>query len=147
MEKHNLLNNLLIEGTKVLGLDLGIISNINDEVYIVHSCKNNNMGIEPGSAFELSKTYCSDVIKDGCTKYYEDVAEISEMLKHPCYLSTQLRAYVGTPVMVNKKIWGTLNYSSLSPHKSVYSTEEIEFLESQAKEVRRILQKTISATL
>lgn len=140
MKAHNLLNDILTEGAHMFGLDLAIVSNINDQVYLVHSCRKNKMGISPGSIFELSKTYCADVINDGCTKYYEDVAEITEMLKHPCYLNTQLRAYVGTPVTVNGNIWGTLNYSSQLPNKIVYTPQEIEFLESQAHEVGRILQ-------
>lgn len=147
MGSHEKLCGILSEGTKVLGLELGIVSNINDEVYVVYSCNKNAMGIDPGSIFKLSQTYCADVIKDGCTKYYEDVAEITEMLKHPCYLNTQLRAYVGTPVTVHAKHWGTLNYSSLSPRNMVYSTQDIKFLESQAKEVGRILEKTISDAL
>jgi GAF domain-containing protein len=141
MQQNDLLHKFLAEGTKKFGLDLGIVSNINDDIYLVYSCKENHMGITPGSIFELSQTYCADVINDGCTKYYEDVAEITEMQKHPCYLSTQLRAYVGTPVTVNGNIWGTLNYSSQLPRKLVYSAQDIEFLESQAQEVGRILEK------
>jgi GAF domain-containing protein len=103
-------------------------------------CKDDSVSIKPGDEFELSQTYCSDVIKENKTKYYEDVSEITEMLKHPCYLNTQLRAYIGTPLIVNGEIWGTLNYSSLSPHSEDYSQEVIEFLESQAKNVVTILE-------
>jgi len=140
MSDHNLLKTILAEGTKNLGLDLGIVSKINDEVYLVHICKNNEMGIVPGDIFELSQTYCSDVIQENRTKYYRDAAKITEMLKHPCYLTTQLRAYIGTPVIVKGNTWGTLNYSSLSPRKLAYSEQEIDFLEYQARDVGKILE-------
>ena len=135
------LNDILIQGVNKLGLDLGIVSNIYGNSYTVFTCLSNEFGIKPGDTFELSQTYCSDVIRDKKTKYYKDVAKISEMLKHPCYLNTQLRAYFGTPLILNGEVWGTLNYSSLIPHKDVYSTDEIEFLESQATIISDILNQ------
>lgn len=140
MKSQNNLDDILSEGVNKIGLDIGIISNIVGDNYRVILCKDDSVSIKPGDEFELSQTYCSDVIKENKTKYYEDVSEITEMLKHPCYLNTQLRAYIGTPLIVNGEIWGTLNYSSLSPHSEDYSQEVIEFLESQAKNVVTILE-------
>lgn len=140
MSSQNQLETILTEGIEMLGLDLAIISNINGETYKVHSCKSSDSTIKPGDIFGLSQTYCSDVIFEKNTKHYKDVAVISEMLKHPCYLNTQLRAYIGTPVFVNGEIWGTLNYSSLLPRASEYSETEIQFLKEQAKKVGEILE-------
>jgi GAF domain-containing protein len=138
MSFDQLLSEILAEGVNKFGLDVGIISHINDVIYTVVVCKSDG-SIKKGDEFELFQTYCSDVIKDKQTKFYRDVAEITEMLKHPCYLSTQLRAYIGTPVIVDNKIWGTLNYSSQLPHKDIYSAEEIELLASQAQRVASII--------
>jgi len=142
MASDGLLRDLLFQGIEFLGLDLGIISQVNGDLYKVVVCAGNSLGIKPGDEFELSQTYCSDVIKEGKTKYYQDVAQITEMLKHPCYLNTQLRAYIGTPIILNEKMWGTLNFSSLYPHKDVYSQEEIEFMETKAKAAAEILKNS-----
>ena len=134
------LMDILSKGSNKFGLNIGIISNIVDDNYRVFVCNDKSSNIKPGDEFELTHSYCSDVVKEGKTKYYEDVADISEMLKHPCYLNTQLRAYIGTPLIVNGEIWGTLNYSSLLPSAVDYSQEQIDYLEYQAKSVSKILE-------
>jgi len=141
MNSQQVLRHILAGGINRLGLDVGIISNVDGDIYRVIVCKNDGSGIKDGDIFELSQTYCSDVVLSNRTKYYKDVSAITELLKHPCYLNTQLRAYIGTPIVVRKKIWGTLNYSSLSPRESVYSENEIVFLESQARNVAAILEQ------
>jgi len=124
---------VLREGLKNFSLDTGIVSRIDENKYVVYSCESNGEGFASGTEFELQDSYCSDVVRTRKTCFYKDVSEISEMLKHPCYLNTQLRAYIGTPVYVDGVLWGTLNYSSLYPRKLDYTNEEIQFLESQAK--------------
>lgn len=148
MTTANTLNTLLAEGLKTLKLDLGIISNIYGETYKVHLCEKNaderkTIVVSSGDQFELAQSYCTDVIKENATKFYDDVADISEMLKHPCYLTTQLRAYIGTPVHVRGEIWGTLNYSSLVPRTALYSPTDIHFLETQAARCGEILSDQI----
>jgi len=133
------LGNILREGLEKFGLDIGIVSHIVDDKYTVVQSESTGDGIAVGTEFELQDTYCSDVIRTGKTRFYKDVAEITEMLKHPCYLNTQLRAYIGTPVLIDGLIWGTLNYSSLYPQKLDYTSEEIEFLENRAVLVSEFL--------
>jgi len=140
MDFHNQIQSILTTGIRKLGLNVAIVSVIQGDSYKVYACDSGDSGIKVGDHFELSGTYCSDVIKKEQTKFYEDVAEISEMLKHPCYQATQLRAYIGTPIILNNQIWGTLNYSSMSPHKNLYSTDEIKFIEHQAKEIAALIQ-------
>ena len=136
-----LINEILNHGVNKLGLDNAIVSKIDGNIYKVVACLSQDLPIKSGDEFELSKTYCFDVMLEKSTKFYEDAAVVSEILKHPCYLSTQLRAYIGTPIFINDEIWGTLNYSSLSPHRSVYTDEEIEFLEAQAERIADILHQ------
>ena len=141
MNSQEFLNKILTQGINRLGLDVGIISKVTGASYKILACVSDTVNIKPGEEFELSDTYCSDVVREKKTKYYKDVATITEMLKHPVYLNMQLRAYVGTPIIVHGEIWGTINYSSLRPHKNAYSNEEIKFLESQANSIASSLEK------
>lgn len=141
MKSKEILSHILSEGLNKIGLDVGIVSNVFGDIYTVITCVTNDSSLKPGMQFELAQTYCADVIREKKTKYYQDVAEITTLLKHPCYLNTQLRSYVGTPLLLNGKTWGTLNYSSLYPHKNQYSKEEIELLESQAEYISTILSQ------
>jgi GAF domain-containing protein len=139
MNFNDRLNDLLDSGCKALGLDIGIISQVEGDTYTVLACTNNRLGIKDGRIFELSQTYCCDVVAENCTKYYADVANITEMLKHPCYLNSQLRAYIGTPIIFEEKTFGTLNYSSMTPRKDPYSNSDIEYLESLAKQASQLI--------
>ena len=139
MSRDQEIREILRTGLQTLGLDIGIVSHITGEQYIVVQCESTGEGIAAGTEFELQDTYCSDVIRTGKTRFYKDVAEITEMLKHPCYLNTQLRAYIGTPIIVNGSIWGTLNFSSLYPHRLDYSDDEIQFMEQKAGVISDLL--------
>ena len=141
MEDNSSLIDILNVGLDAFALDTGIISHIVGNTYTVYLCESKDSIIPAGTEYELADTYCADVIAEGRTKYYRDVANISTMLKHPCYLNTQLRAYIGTPLRVGGEIWGTLNYSSLNPHKVQYSNKEVTFLEQQARKVSLILEQ------
>lgn len=139
MSFEEIINQILHQGLQKYHLDIGIVSRIIKDKYTVVRCESTGDGILAGTEFELQDTYCSDVLRSGKTRYYKDVAQITEMLKHPCYLNTQLRAYIGTPLVVNGEIWGTLNYSSLRPRQPDYSDEEVLFLEKQAVTVANLL--------
>jgi GAF domain-containing protein len=149
MVLNELLGDILIQGIKRTGLEIGIISCVDRGLYkVVVSAVNDyvtkpgdNYSISSGSEFKLVETYCSDVIRENKTTYYEDVENFTSMMKHPCYLSHQLRAYIGTPIIINGKIFGTLNYSSLNPLIAGYSNDDIDYIESQAEAVSTILQQ------
>lgn len=132
---------IMNEGIQYLELDLGIVSRIYEDIYRVYGVTENESNIQLGDDFELSKTYCSDICNQVKTLYYEDVAKITGMSKHPCYLTTQLRAYIGTPILIKNQFWGTLNYSSLQPKKLHYNSLELEFIEQQAGEIGELLQR------
>jgi len=66
---------------------------------------------------------------------YDDVAEITEMLKHPCYQNTQLRAYIGTPLIINDQIWGTLSFSSLKPKEPNFTAADYRLVDSLADQI------------
>ncbi len=149
MTTNALFGELLIQGIKRIGLNVGIISQVNGEVYRVMLSAINDYVTKPGDTysvrtgeeFKLADTYCSEVIRENKTKYYADVENFTSLLKHPCYLSHQLRAYIGTPINLNGKRFGTLNYSSIHPREDAFSKSEIDFIESQAKSISNILHR------
>ncbi len=137
------LRSILTEGNKALYLDVGIISQIKNNIYSVVALDTAYDQIVEGAEFDLNDTYCKEVFDQGATKTFKDVAEIKEMQKHPVYLALQLRAYIGTPLMINNKVWGTLNYSSINPRNAPFFPSEYQFIESQAKKVSKILSENL----
>ena len=134
-----MLKKLLLQGKAVLGLHVAVIGRIHDQRYHVYSIDTDYGGIEQGDVFDLGETYCKDVVARKKTMTYDDVAEITEMLKHPCYQNTQLRAYIGTPILVDNRVWGTLSFSSLSPKEPNFTAADYHFVDSLADQITQLL--------
>ena len=134
------LRKILLEGKTKLGLHVGIISRIENEQYHVYEVESEYSGINKGDIFDLENAYCRDVISNEKTMIFDNAAEISELLKHPCYLNTQLRAYIGTPLILDNKAWGTLNFSSLKPRSQVFTSHDFATIECLAQKATDIIQ-------
>lgn len=133
------LRDILKEGRNEFDLHAGIISQVVKNTYKVIALDTDYEQLVEGAKFDLQDTYCKAVVDQAMTKTFKDVAEIKEMQKHPVYLAMQLRAYIGSPIMINNKVWGTLNFSSISPRKIPFSPSEYSFVESLAKKAANIL--------
>ena len=133
------LGEILSVGKNTLHLNVGIISHIVGETYTIKVIDSDYTDLQAGGEYTLSDTYCKDVAANRKTMFYKNVAEITELLKHPIYLSLQLRAYIGTPIMVNGELWGTLNYSSKTPRKTPFADSDIQLLESQAETITKLI--------
>lgn len=134
-----MLKKLLLQGKSLMGVHVGIVSRITNDKYHIYAIESDYDGINKGDVFDLADTYCRDVVTQKKTMTYDDVSEITEMLKHPVYLTTQLRAYIGTPLIIDDQVWGTLNFSSRHPKLPNFSTADYKLIESLAKEVTRNL--------
>lgn len=96
--------------TKLLGMEQGIISNIignNYQVYQVYPKE----ALEIGQIFPLENTYCEITLAQDTIIAFHSVLD-TPYSNHPCYTKTQLLAYIGVPIRVDGKIFGTLNFSS-----------------------------------
>ncbi|UZR97663.1 ATP-binding protein [Chondrinema litorale] len=116
-----------------LQLPLGIISKINDEDYEViyfHS-DDPNFAIDPGTIFPLGQTFCSVVMKTYNTVAISYVKN-SKYSSHPCYDAFKLESYISSPVYVNGKVYGTINFSSPEPKREGFSKYDIQFIKMLA---------------
>lgn len=113
--------------TDVLKLDIGIMSRIKGEDYVVENVYAPGVDLEPGQQFDLGHTYCS------LTLASDDVVAIdhmgwSEYKGHPCYEAFGLETYIGLPLYVEGEVYGTLNFSSPDPRRPPFSEEDRNFV-------------------
>ena len=123
---------LLVMGTQRFGLDMGLLAHIEAERYEVVAAFSPGDAIRPGDVFDLGQTYCRDVLHSGFPIGFEH-AGASEWAVHPCYAAFHLEAYLGTPVVVGDRIYGTLNFSSPVPHPQLFKPSDKEFLRLMAQ--------------
>ena len=108
-------------GREAFALDLAIISHIVGSDYHVQYAYPPD-AIPPGQVFELGKTYCSITIKFPLPVAIAHM-QASEHNRHPCYEAFKLESYIGASLMIDGKLYGTVNFSSPTPRKPYTHTE------------------------
>ncbi len=121
------LHNLLAVGTKILGLETGIASNIRGEQYSVLSVVTPGDSIPVNSLFALPDTYCADVVNAQSHIAYHDI-NCEPGASHPCFAKYTLKSYLAAPVNVSGEFFGTVNFSSLTPRQEPFTSIEVDYL-------------------
>ena len=108
------LDELLREGTTMLGMDLGIISRITGDSYRVQHFFPEESGLQRGQEFSFKQTYCEITFSKNGVNAIDHMGK-SNFSSHPCYEAFKLEAYIGVPIFVRGEPYGTLNFSSPNP--------------------------------
>lgn len=106
-----MVDQLLNLGLQIFGLKLAILSQVESADYYVRHIIAPDGAPRPGAKFDLSETYCVHTLAAKAPVSFHHVAN-SEIKNHPCYKNFQLESYIGAPVFVGEKRYGTLNFSS-----------------------------------
>lgn len=132
---------LLEMGCQRFRLPIGLLSRIENEQFSVVAVRSPENTIARGDTFALADTYCSEVVRANTTLGVEHVAA-STLHAHPCYAAFYLEAYLGTPVMVQGQLYGTLCFSSPTPSPVEFATTDKDVLRLMAQwlgsEIERI---------
>lgn len=138
-----LIRDVLQAGLQIFSMEYGIVSEINDTNYRVCDVVAPTPAIQPNDVFVLSNTYCQAVIDQQETICYTSVGAVSEMKTHPVYVNMKLESYIGAPIYVGSKIYGTLNFSSTEVSAVEFSEYEREFIELLASVIGSFLELKI----
>jgi two-component system sensor histidine kinase/response regulator len=122
------IQNILKLGKKIFNLPLALISEIHEQEYLVLYCHTPNNEISPGNKFELGSTYCFHTLKaDKAISFHK--AGSSQIKSHPCYQAFGLESYIGVPLIVDGKRFGTLNFSGPTPSAKPFTDRELELIQ------------------
>ncbi|MEG5234610.1 EAL domain-containing protein [Microcoleus sp. AT9b-C3] len=129
----------LTAGCLMFGLSMGILAEVENENFIVRAAKSDLEYFVRGLELNLGDTYCAAVIKLNKTVAYSHIGADIEMREHPAYQNCQAESYIGTPIFVNNKTYGTLSFSSREIKQRKFKYEEIEIIELMAQSIGKIL--------
>ena len=134
------LQNLLEVGCQTLGLEVGIVSRIQDSDYTVEAVHAPEADIEAGDHFDLESTYCAEVIDtDSVCSFADAVSDGKET--HPAYRDFELESYIGVPLVVDDTRYGTVNFSSPTTRVAPFGALERTFVELVAQLVSTELSR------
>ncbi len=135
------LKDILETGRQYFNMEAAIVSKVTDENYKIVIGITRLPFFKDGDVFKLSDTYCSEVIRTQSTICYNQVGLIGTMKLHPAYHSLHLESYIGTPIIIREKLWGTLNYSSIEARELNFTVKEHAFIENLAAKTATIIQE------
>ncbi|MCU4675314.1 ATP-binding protein [Catenovulum sp. 2E275] len=118
---------LLSFGLQVFQLDIGIISQVEDNHYTVIYVACYNQELQTGASFPLENTYCVHTLKADKALSFHHAGQ-SKIATHPCYQNFQLESYIGAPIKIDGKTYGTVNFSSVEPSLP-FTSEHIDYIE------------------
>lgn len=127
-------------GARYLGLNSGLISEINGEDYRAHVQFANAGTKEISPSNYLGKNYCSltvahrDVIA-------EDYIPASEYRNHPAYLLTQVESYIGVPLWINDRIYGTLCFFARKTRHHQFDSLDRDFVRLLARWISSVVER------
>jgi len=104
---------------------------IEDQYEVVAAQLSNNINTK-GAIFDLRQTYCHETLRTQSPLCITS-AGMSPWRNHPCYQVFQLETYIGVPVVVAGKVYGTLSFSSFTPRHKPFKALEIELLKLMAQ--------------
>lgn len=125
---NELLEAALAAGLRRFGLKVGIISRIEGRKYTVYGhVAPSGSGLENGAVFDLGETYCALTL-DADTVTAVSHMRTSSYAGHPCYEKFGLESYIGAPLTVGGKRFGTVNFSSPEPAPHPFDEDDEEFM-------------------
>lgn len=130
-ETEYILDNFLKKGCEIFGMETGIISEVINDTYLIHSCYSfHDNNVFPATEYKLKHTFCYDVIEQKRTIGYPNISGNFKINPPLFSVDFQVESYLGTPIFIKNKIYGTLNFFSTFPQKEIpsYQYELIEVM-------------------
>jgi len=125
-------NDILEAGRRRYSAMMAIVSHVRGEVYKVVAVSSETMIPCPGDSYPLNSVYCREVVRNGYTIASTEIKGAKGKPSHPLYDSIPCEFYIGSPILVEGKVWGTLNFTSLEKRSKPFSEDDVLFNEKNA---------------
>lgn len=121
---------LLQMGRERFNLDIGILSKIDCDNYTVKHCVvPQDVELCSGVEFDFNTTYCHITCTANGPTALEHIGKHDQYASHPAYESFGLESYIGMPIRLHGKLYGTLNFSSPTPYDRKFKAVDIDALQ------------------
>jgi diguanylate cyclase (GGDEF)-like protein len=121
---------LLKMGLERFNLDIAILSKIENNIYQVKHCVvPDDVELCSGVEFDFDITYCHITCTADSPTALEHIGKHDQYASHPAYDAFGLEAYIGMPIKLNGKLYGTINFSSGTPYKRKFKAVDIDALQ------------------
>lgn len=128
-------------GREILGFPTGAVGWVEADHYVICSIHTDMAALAPQQRFPLDEVYCAEVVRDRHTVCYSHVGAIEAMQNHPLYLALGIESYIGTPILVDDQVYGTLCFFSQQPRSADLVSHEREIIELMAQSISKFISR------
>ena len=114
-------------GCRLFGLEIGRVCEVipeKNENRILNVIAPRETTLRKDQRMRLSHTMCGLTFGQDEPLVIKNIAT-SDYAKHPGYQSTKLGSYIGTPIWVNDKKFGTINFASFTPNQDLQESDRV----------------------
>lgn len=133
---------ILLEGRHRFDAMLGIVSRVENETYKIFAVSSDTGIPHEGDVYPLTAVYCREVVQSGRTVAITEIDGVPGLHLHPLYDAIPCEFYISSPILVDDKVWGTLNYTSLQMRTKPFSAEDISYNEACAMKIAAAIAET-----
>jgi len=126
-------------GLEVFEMEIGIVSQVEGDDYVICKAKSPDASLNTGDIFPIEGTYCREVVKSGKVLGFPHVGGMEGMRHHPVYENMKLESYLSAPIYAFNKLFGTFNFSSTKIRKHGFSEGERDFIALMANAIGNFL--------
>ncbi len=130
----------LTSGCELFDLETGILAEVEGDRYTIREVCSPDGELRPGQDFELSNTYCEHTVASAGPIGFAR-AQDTTWERHPAYDAFRLEAYLGVPVHLEDRVYGTLNFSSHRPRSAEFTEQEFTLIRLMGQWVTRELMR------
>ncbi len=126
------LQGLLALGCQRFDLEIGVLAHVKDQRYEVIAAQSPDTQICKGNVYDLDHSYGHNLLQATGPVGF-DQSDPFRWEQHPCYPTLKLEAYIGMSVVVAGKVYGTLNFSSITSRNRAFKPVDKEVLKLMAQ--------------
>ncbi|MEQ8713072.1 MAG: PAS domain S-box protein [Cyclobacteriaceae bacterium] len=130
-----ILDDYLETGVDLFDMQFAIISQIEDDKLKIRNSFGHRSEIIPGSSYDLEKTLSYSIIEAGQTKTF--MFRLGDQ-RHQ-FSTLKVASFIGTPIFVGERVFGTLNFFSEHPRADSLESYELELIELMARNISHLL--------
>ncbi|MEL6408157.1 MAG: ATP-binding protein [Chloroflexota bacterium] len=128
------------QGTKSLGMQVGIISRVIADGYIILHAYAPEHAIADGMSCDLDATLCKRTIESASILAVPDISSIMDITS-PCFDALMPKSYIGTPLTVDGRLYGTLSFVSEEQRDTGFSESDQDFVQIMAEWIAISLER------
>ncbi len=126
------------------GTEIGIVSRVEGDDTVVEHVHTPADVLMPGQRFALADTYTEITLAAGGPVSFADVAS-SPYRDHPARRVMRMAAFIGAPLVVHGRVFGTLGFAAAKPSPQPFDVHDHDVLQLLARWVGSVIERRQTA--